>query len=143
MPDGPEIATRESWRHPPALDLARIPSPGRTWTDDEWMRIRRGLVPEDMDDKWFAFVEGDRLFVHRSATGYGIYEAQFRRQLSGWSIVSAVVENDPTRYARGSDEWESQRLEVFIDMRLLGLPAEEGMAHLRSMRGRGRAVGES
>jgi hypothetical protein len=142
MADAPEFAARDSWPSQPANDLRRIPSPRRSWTDDEWMRIRQGLVPSGQDDKWFAFVEGDRLFIHRSATGYGIYEAQFRRQLTGWNVMMAMVENDPARYARGSDEWESQRLEVLIDMRLLGLPAEAGMARLRSMGGRGRAVGE-
>jgi hypothetical protein len=56
---------------------APIPPPGRLWSATEWAAIRRGHRSRDLDDRWHAFVESDRLYLHRSWTGHGVYEAQF------------------------------------------------------------------
>ena len=58
---------------------AAVPALARLWSDGEWTRVRAGHVAQDMDDKWNAFVERDRLFLHRSWTGRGVYEARFTR----------------------------------------------------------------
>jgi hypothetical protein len=41
-------------------------------TDQEWSLIRRGREAQDMDDRWNAFVENQRLYLHRSWTGWGV-----------------------------------------------------------------------
>jgi hypothetical protein len=51
--------------------------------------IRRGHRSQDMDDKWHAFVEDQRLYLHRSWTGMGVYEAQFAPEVSGGGESSA------------------------------------------------------
>jgi hypothetical protein len=61
-----------------------VPPPPRRWSDNEWAAICRGHQSRDMDDKWNAFVENDRLFLHRSWTGLGVYEAQFTRSGDTW-----------------------------------------------------------
>lgn len=68
-----------------------------------------------MDDRWHAFTENDRLCLHRSWTGKGIYEAQFVRVRDGWRISRAVVEGDRERYRRHDDAYESAQLELLID----------------------------
>ena len=113
------MATSESWKHSPPLDPRPIPCPYRLWTEAEWARIRDGFVPQEMEEKWFAFVDGNRLFLHRSWTGYGIYEATFAKGEGGWRIVSAVVESSPDVYERGDDERESRTLEQLITGLLL------------------------
>jgi hypothetical protein len=72
-----------------------------------------------MDDKWSAFVEQDRLFLHRSWTGLGIYEAQFAKTGDEWEIREAIVENSQTSYRRASDEIESLCLALIIESVLL------------------------
>jgi hypothetical protein len=59
-------------------------------------------------------VERDRLYLHRSWTGHGVYEAQFARVKDGWHIVEAVVEGNELTYRRGSDEFETGSLELVI-----------------------------
>ena len=76
-------------------------------------RIRLGYIPA-WDFKWFLFMEGDRLFLHRSWTGLGIYEAKFTPTGGGYVIESAVVTGDQDTYSRSSDEHESQFLEELI-----------------------------
>jgi hypothetical protein len=68
-----------------------------------------------MDDKWHAFVEDDRLFLHRSWTGFGVYEAQFARGSDGWAITELLVSGDRNTYRRATDVYEALFVEVLID----------------------------
>lgn len=111
-----------------------IPPPGRVWTSREWNLIRRGHRSQDMDDKWHAFVEDDRLYLHRSWTGMGVYEAEFAADASGWRIVRAVVAGDHDSYRRRGDEYESALLEAVIEWILLGV--RDGPGHRRWQRAR-------
>jgi hypothetical protein len=100
-------------------DLLTVPPPPRRWSDQEWAAIRRGHRSRDMDDRWDAFVEHDRLFLHRSWTGLGIYEAQFARGDDGWSITELLVCADRSNYRRSVDTWETLFVEATIDGVLL------------------------
>lgn len=93
--------------------------PQRVWSDAEWALIRRGHRSAEMEDKWNAFVENDRLFLHRSWTGHGIYEAQFVRGQQGWFITELLVcgDRDIYRYPLGDNE--AATVESLIDSRLL------------------------
>jgi hypothetical protein len=77
-----------------------------------------------MEDKWIAYVEDDRLFMHRSWTGHCIYEAQFEECEGGWHVTSAVVTDDRNVYGRGSDEYESLFLEALLDLVFFGKRAD-------------------
>ena len=56
--------------------------------------LRRGNIPQAMEDKWFWYMEGDTLFAHRSWTGYCIYRIDFKPD--GNHIVT--VNRDPEQY---------------------------------------------
>jgi hypothetical protein len=112
--------TRESLGHLVAIvSPVVIPPPRRVWKTADWSRIRSGHRALDMDDKWHAFVEGDRLYLHRSWTGRGAYQAEFTRGNSGWRIVHARAESNPSsRNPRGA-EADSLGLELVIESVLL------------------------
>jgi hypothetical protein len=74
-----------------------------------------------MDDKWHAFVEDQRLYLHRSWTGMGVYEAHFAAAEGGWRISSAVVAGDHDSYRRQDDQYETAMLEALIEMAILGI----------------------
>ena len=76
-----------------------IVAPTRVWTRDEMEVTRRGLLPGSMDEKWFAFMEGDTLLLHRSWTGHGVYEATFEPSGDGHLIVSATCTGEHDRYS--------------------------------------------
>ncbi len=95
-------ARRSSWNIEPLAIPEPIPAPARVWPDDEMASIRRGYVPWIMDEKWFIFMEGNRLFAHRSWTGIGVHEATFAPTEGGHVIESAVVAGDGTKYRRSS-----------------------------------------
>ena len=118
-------ARRSSWKAEPLTVPQPIPAPARVWTGDEMGVIRRGYVPHIMDEKWFIFMEKNRLFAHRSWTGLGVYEATFAPAEGGYVIESAVVTGDETEYRRKSDGTESLTLEVLIANYLLQEPPSD------------------
>ena len=91
--------------------------------------IQLGYIPEMMEEKWFIFMEGNRLFAHRSWTGLGVYEATFAPVDGGYVINSAVVTGDRSEYERSSDQDESLILEMLVAGHLLDeLPPASGPA---------------
>ncbi|MFD6437163.1 hypothetical protein [Streptomyces venezuelae] len=113
--------TRESFRrlHPITVPRPVSRLPDRVWTDEEWDRIRRGYRARDMDEKWNVFVEDDVLFMHRSWTGYGVYEATFAPTLaSATELRARLVEL--TVGASG----QSQPAPGVVEHSLLGLRSD-------------------
>ena len=60
--------------------------PARVWSQEQWERIKRGYRARDMDEKWDVFVENHVVFLHRSWTGNGVFEASFSPASDGWHI---------------------------------------------------------
>ena len=116
-PGGPseDAATRRDWSDvTPIRQPAPIPPPQMLLSGAEMQAIAMGYVPVDMNDKWFAFMEDDCLYLHRSWTGLGIYEVTFAAKETGFMITSARVECDPDAYNRDSDLGERERLRDLI-----------------------------
>ena len=122
MTEERRTACRDDWEAHRLTTPEPILPPARVWTSDEMDEIRRGYVPHIMDEKWFIFMEGDRLFLHRSWTGLGVYEATFTAADGGFVIGSAVVTGDRTQYKRSSDQDEPLILEMIITGHLLREP---------------------
>lgn len=100
--------------------------PPRIWSDEDWERIQRGYAARDMDEKWNVFAEGEVVFLHRSWTGRGVFEATFAPvDDGGWRIASAVVERDPQRYRRTDDDYDRLMLELVLSAIVLGEPAQD------------------
>lgn len=113
--------TRSDWSGLllPVFEPARVPPPERPWTRSQWQRIAAGALPEATDGRWLAFVEHDRLYLHRAATGSGIYEVQFERRGLGRRIVEVLVSTSRFEYRRSSDECETLHVEAVIETFLL------------------------
>ncbi len=126
--------TRETFKDlAPLSKPAPIPAPARRWSDEEWRRIRLGHRSSEMEDKWDAFVDDDRLFFHRSWTGFGIYEADFARDGQDWLITAARVTGDGDIYARSTDHYEALMLEALIGGVLLGRWPEDFQERLNNL----------
>ena len=82
-------------------------------------RIRRGLMPEQMEDKWFIFWEDDTLFFHRSWTGFCIYVVHFACDEDPCRMINAEVNRDPAQYTGVSDERDAKQVSYLVDLLLL------------------------
>ncbi len=94
--DDRETTTLSAARASIALD--------RSYTASEFERIQQGNVPKDMDDRWFAFYEEPWLYLHRSWTGYGIYQVRFEQSHEGVRIAEVLVSRDPDQYTTETDD---------------------------------------
>lgn len=114
-------ATRQSWSNLQPLPVQHsILSLQREFTELEYERLCNGLIPERMEHKWFIFLEADVLYVHRSWTGYCIYQLSLTRENSTYAIRSALVNRDPNQYTWVDDCYDEKLLMFLIDHLLLG-----------------------
>ena len=66
----------------------------RTFSLDELARIKHGLIPEVMEDKWFIYWQDDGLFFYRSWTGFCIYIVDFDVTNEGATMGGATYRID-------------------------------------------------
>ncbi|MBI5593112.1 MAG: hypothetical protein HY881_21815 [Deltaproteobacteria bacterium] len=119
----PKLATRESWQILPPPDIRVDLGFAESYTLEEFDRIKRGLIPREMEDKWFVFFEEPWLYFHRSWTGVCIYGARFESSANGVSVVESWVSRD-TKYFKGTcTDYDRLILSFLIDAFLLGKPA--------------------
>ena len=112
-----------------------IPAPTRVWSEEEMSSMKLGYFARDMNEKWIIFMEGNRLFAHRSWSMIRIYEANFISVESdyfpvevgdyfpvevGYRIDTAIVNDHRYQWPAKDDEWESAYLELLIAGHLLG-----------------------
>jgi 8-oxo-dGTP pyrophosphatase MutT (NUDIX family) len=72
-------------------------------------RVRKGFLPVAMEDKWFGWFKEPVLHLHRSWTGFCIYQVHFEKSANGWHAISAKVNRSPVQYSETNDEAD-QRL---------------------------------
>ena len=81
-----------------SLSLMRIRTPlpfDRHLTASEVSRLRQAIIPDDEDDKWFVFVADDgALHLHRTVSGFHIFEAHLRDTPDGGADLIEVFAND-------------------------------------------------
>src|SRR5262245_1677589 len=94
------------------------------FSPDEYARIRRGFVPDQMEDKWFAFFEDHSLYLYRSWTGFCIYVVDIRSCDDHVEVAAARVSAQSERYGRRDDAYECAFLNWLIRGLLLRQPVE-------------------
>lgn len=50
----------------------------RPFSSQQMAALKKGNIPQEMEDKWFWFMEGNTLFAHRSWTGICIFRIDFK-----------------------------------------------------------------
>lgn len=105
------------------------------FSQSEMRKIKKGLIPRQMEDKWFIYYDHDILYFYRSGTGYCIYRASFR-QNGGYVLTHADVNRDPEQYGETSDERDAQLISYLIDLLLLNreavFPSDEPSSEKRA-----------
>ena len=102
----PQTARREDWTIQPMPDRHAVLEMDIAYTAWEMARIRRGLIPHEMEDKWFIFYEGQTLHVHRSWTGFCIFEAEFAPDGEVFRVAQLRCNRDPDQYRITDDAYD-------------------------------------
>ena len=83
----------------------------RHFNDLQMEALRRGHIPEEMEDKWFWYMEGNTLYAHRSWTGFCIYRIDFRPDDNHLVTVS----RDEEQYSWTSIEEDARKLSNLLN----------------------------
>ena len=105
------IVRREDWKTEPMPQQNDTFILKRPFSDKEMNALRRGHIPEAMEDKWFWYTEGSTLFAHRSWTGNCIYRIEFKDD--GNHVVT--VNRDPEQYSCTSIKKDIAQLNLLLD----------------------------
>ena len=103
-------ACRGDWKTVPMPDRRATFALHRSFTEEEMAALRRGHIPQAMEDKWFWYMEGPTLWAHRSWTGYCIYRIDFQED-----PPVVTVNRDPEQYGCASIEEDAGTLNKLLD----------------------------
>lgn len=110
-------ADRNSWKREPFVSGVPVPYQ-ETFSATELARLREGLTPKAMEDKWFIYFESPYLYLHRSWTGKPIYRVELRMDGEGASVVESL--SDPETLDRMGADFQTAVLDFVISNLLLG-----------------------
>lgn len=124
-----------------------------TYRAEDYARVQKGLIPQEMEDKWFIYCENDTLHIHRSWTGYQMYRIEFVVGEGGEATIKqCFVNRDQAQYQSVDDGYDAQLVCFLIDRLLLGravpfpvpgtVAKDEHPVYLHHIIGYGRSNGD-
>lgn len=124
LPPGDRPAVRrEDWTNRPMPERRATFPLDLEYGPEAMLRIRQGFLPSVMEEKWFAWYAVDRLHLHRSWTGFTVFEIRFVPARTGWRAVEAVANRDPEQYS-SNDAADCHHIPELIDGLLVHGPTE-------------------
>ena len=125
------VACKNDWERKPMPQQNTTIELNHEYSAEEMEDIKLGVVPEEMEDKWFIYYDQTehKLYMHRSWTGYCDYIVQFNEKAENSTFVAttAVVNRDESQYTCTSDVSDKYSVLSVISYLLLGgrnLPEE-------------------
>ena len=119
-----EAATPTSWKTRPLPAQREQGTFVRQFSAAELALLQLGLIPQDMDDRWFIYLADNVLHFHRSWTGCEIFQLPLTPTTDGGAAATTFwVSRDPAEYRATSAEADHDTLTFLIDRLLLDRPA--------------------
>src|SRR5688500_17999266 len=117
-------AAATDWKHLPAPSEREDLGFEAVFNEAEAEQLMDGLVPEEMEDKWFIYFADGWLRFHRSWTGAYIYALRLESLPEGHRVAESWVNRDPEQHRGGDTGYDRQLVRFLIDVLLLERPAE-------------------
>jgi len=123
-------ATATSWKREPFTE--GVPLSFRAdFGSEELSRIEAGLIPKEMEDKWFVFYEAPHLFFHRSWTGQPVYRIALENKQDGALVTEALWAKAFATADNADPAYQSKLLDFLVSNLLLAqskpFPRPEGI----------------
>jgi len=84
-------ATKDSWEIIEMPKNKVVLPINKKYSKDEYNKIMQGFIPKVMEDRWFVYFEDNKLYMHRSWTGYCIYELNFSKEKDSYKITKGYL----------------------------------------------------
>lgn len=116
----PKRAIKSDW------ELHRMPRTrahfdlGIPLTDDEFETLAWGHIPEEMEDHWFMYFDGDAFCFHRSWTGFCIYRVYVKRdrEKDGYVLHRVTANRSKKQFGEENDERDAVMVAILIGQAL-------------------------
>ena len=92
------------------------------YSSEDYEKIQYGVIPEQMEDKWFLYFEDNKLHCYRSWTGNCLYIVEFKVSEESSQIVKLTVNRDREQYTERDDNWDCHFVVYLINLLLLKKP---------------------
>ena len=66
----------------------------RLFTQEDMDKIHKGVIPKQMEDKWFIYWKDNSLYFHRSWTGICFYIVQFKSENNTYRMIEANINSE-------------------------------------------------
>ncbi|MBD2615526.1 MAG: hypothetical protein RMY62_007705 [Nostoc sp. ZfuVER08] len=110
-----QIAKRNDWKTEPMPSAFTNIMLEKVYSQQQFERIAAGIIPQQMEDKWFIFYEAPWLYLHRSWTGLCIFQVRFEVVGENVKIAEVQVNRDPTQYSNMDYTNDTSMLEMLLD----------------------------
>jgi hypothetical protein len=108
-----------SWKHLPFAGGTPI-AYSAVFSADEFERIKMGLLPRAMEDKWFVYYEEPYLYFHRSWNGIPVYRVALRLSDDVVGTTEALCSKEVAASSSFDANYHAQLLDFLISNLLLG-----------------------
>ncbi|MEH2094588.1 hypothetical protein [Nostoc sp.] len=109
------IAKRDDWKTEPMPSASTNITVEKLYSQEEFDRITAGVIPEQMEDKWFIFYEAPWMYLHRSWTGFCIFKVRFEVVGDSVKIAEVQVNRDPAEYSNTDDKRNASMLLILLN----------------------------
>lgn len=112
-------AIPSSWKTRPHPSITEPLKFEAEYTTAEEAQILEGLIPVEMEDKWFIYFSNGWLHFHRSWTGSLIYCLRFEHLPAGVRVTDSWVNRDQAQYRETDTSYDRHLVSFLIDTLLL------------------------
>jgi hypothetical protein len=114
-------ACSTSWKRKPFKEGVPLQFQA-TFDNGQFARLREGLVPQQMEDKWFIYYEEPHLFLHRSWTGEPVYRLTLNNGPEGAQVTETLWSKDLADASTSTQDarYQARMLDFLLSTLLLG-----------------------
>jgi hypothetical protein len=101
---------------PRPLPRLRVQIPfERSFTQDEFLRLKRGFLAESMEDRWHIFFKNPWLTFIRSWNGFCVYKVRLEKSGDGYRLAEVWVNRDIQQYSSNGEGEDAELLSSLIN----------------------------
>ena len=88
---------------------------GRKLRPNEYSKLKMGLKPSSMDDKWFVYSQTDSVHFHRSWLGHCIFIARFEIKKDDIFLGEVIANKKPDQFGTNDINIKKEMFNKLVD----------------------------
>lgn len=104
-----KVATEKSWHTEPMPEQHVVLNLDATISSDDMQMVKKGHIPEAMEDHWFMYCDDTTIRYFRSWSGYCIFIAKYVDDGVQCRLTELTVNRDPEQCKLSDDEHDKKQ----------------------------------